>query len=269
MTSLRASRFVPAGSFKSKPTWWNTSGCAATSAFLLVSLASKRAQTIRASIEGFPIMSELDDFRSRLDAAFALLPAAIEHRRSAIDRDYQQRQQRFAEEFLPAVAKVREIFAPRSDALVARFKDIIHLSADVSDDFSKIAFSFDSSLARVTLRFDFVHDEEVRKLILVYDLEILPILMKFDNHAVLEMPLAAFDEQAVTEWLESRMIGFIRSFAELNENQSYLNDQMVEDPVARMRMPKAVARETLHFEGQTYYFISAETRREFEKRHTK
>jgi YHS domain-containing protein len=168
---------------------------------------------------------------------------------------------------LPAVAKVREIFGPRSDALVARFKDIIHLSADVRDDFSKLAFSFDSSLAKVTLRFNFAHDEEVRTMTLIYDLEILPILMKFDNHSTLEQPLTAFDGQAVTEWLESRMLSFVRSFVELNENQYYLNDQMVEDPVARIRMPKAVARETLHFEGQAYYFISAQTRREFEKRH--
>jgi YHS domain-containing protein len=212
-------------------------------------------------------MATLDDFRSRLDAEFAMLSAGIEQRRSVIDLEYQQRQQRFMEEFVPAVAKVREIFAPRSDALIARFKEIIHVQADVRDDFSKIAFSFDSSLARVTLRFDFVHDEEVRQMILVYDLEILPILMKFENHSTLELPLADVDELAVTDWLESRMISFIRSFVELNENQVYLNDQMVDDPVARIRMPKAVARETLRFEGQTYYFISAETRHEFEKRH--
>jgi YHS domain-containing protein len=212
-------------------------------------------------------MATIDDFRSRLDAEFAMLSAGIEQRRSVIDLEYQQRQQRFVEEFVPAVAKVREIFAPRSEALVARFKNIIHVQADVRDDFSKIAFSFDSSLARVTLRFDFVHDEEVRKMILVYDLEILPILMKFENHSTLELPLVEVDEQAVIDWLESRMISFVRSFVELNENHIYLNTQMVDDPVARIRMPKAVARETLRFEGQTYYFISAETRREFEKRH--
>jgi YHS domain-containing protein len=212
-------------------------------------------------------MSKSDDFSSRLDAEFARISAGIEQKRSAIDGEYQHRQQRFAEEFVPAVAKVREIFAPRSEALIARFKDIIHVQADVQDDFSKVAFTFDSSLARVTLRFDFVHDEEVRNMILVYDLEILPILMKFDNHSTLELPLADVDVKAVTEWLESRMISFIRSFVELNENQVYLNDQMVDDPVARVRMPKAVARETLDFEGQTYYFISAETRREFERRH--
>lgn len=212
-------------------------------------------------------MEQADDFSNRLDAAFALLPEGIEQRRSVIDREYKERQQRFAEDFIPAVAKVREIWRPRSDALVARFKDIIHVQADVQDDFSKIVFSFDSPLARVTLTFDFSHDQEVRNMTLDYDLEILPILMKFDHHATLKLPLSAFDEQAVTEWLENRLLSFIHSFVELNENQYYLNDQMVEDPIARIRMSKMVARETLDWEGQTYYFISADTRREFEKRH--
>jgi YHS domain-containing protein len=212
-------------------------------------------------------MATLDDFTGRLDAEFARLSAGIEQRRLAIDREYEQRQRRVVEEFVPAVAKVREIFAPRSEALIARFKDIIPVHAAVRDDFSKVAFSFDSSLARVTLRFDFVHDEEVKKMILVYDLEILPILMKFESHSTLESPLTDLHEQTVAEWLESRMLSFTRSFVELNANPVYLNDQMVDDPVARIRMPKAVARETLDWEGRTYYFISAQTRREFERRH--
>jgi YHS domain-containing protein len=210
-------------------------------------------------------MRDLHDFNSRLEAEFALLPTAIEQRRSLIDHVCHERRQRFAEEFIPAVAKVREIWRPRSDALIARFKDIIHVQADVRDDFSRIVFSFDSPLARVTLSFDFSHDQEVRNMILDYDLEILPILMKFDNHSTLKLPLASFDDQAAAEWLESRLISFIHSYVELNENQYYLQGQMVQDPVARIRMPKAVARETLELDGHTYYFISAETRREFEK----
>jgi YHS domain-containing protein len=103
-------------------------------------------------------------------------------------------------------------------------------------------------------------------MILDYDLKIVPILMKFDSNSTLELPLAAFDERAAITWLEDRLVNFVHSFVELNKNQHYLNDQMVEDPVARVRLPKVVARETLDWEGRTYYFISAQTRDEFEKR---
>jgi YHS domain-containing protein len=209
-------------------------------------------------------MRELDNFNTRLDTEFALLPAAIEQKRCDIDREYHGRQQRFVDAFMPAIAKLRQIWEPRSDALLSRFKDIIHVEED--DDFTKVTFSFDSSLAQVTLRFSFRHDPEVRNMILDYDLEILPILMKFDSNSTLELPLAAFDEQAATAWLEDRLVSFVHSFVELNKNQHYLNDQMVEDPVARVRLPKVVARETLDCDGRTYYFISAQTRDEFEKR---
>lgn len=212
------------------------------------------------------MMRELDDFNTRLDTEFALLPTAIEQRRSEIDHEYHGRQQRFVDAFMPAIAKLREIWDPRSDALLSRFKDIVHIEED--DDFTKVTFSFDSSLAQVTLRFSFRHDSDVRNMILDYDLEILPILMKFDSNSTLELPLAAFDEQAATTWLEDRLVSFVHSFVELNKNQHYLNEQMVEDPVARVRLPKMVARETLDCEGRTYYFISAQTRDEFKKRQT-
>jgi YHS domain-containing protein len=41
---------------------------------------------------------------------------------------------------------------------------------------------------------------------------------------------------------------------------------MVEDPVAKIRFPTFVAGATLERDGKTLYFISEETRREFEGR---
>jgi hypothetical protein len=56
-------------------------------------------------------MRDLDDFNTRLDAEFALLPAAIEQKRSDIDREYQGRQQRFVDAFMPAIATLRDHLA--------------------------------------------------------------------------------------------------------------------------------------------------------------
>jgi YHS domain-containing protein len=38
---------------------------------------------------------------------------------------------------------------------------------------------------------------------------------------------------------------------------------MVEDPVAHVRFPNFAAGATLEWQGQTYYFLGEETRREF------
>jgi YHS domain-containing protein len=39
---------------------------------------------------------------------------------------------------------------------------------------------------------------------------------------------------------------------------------MVEDPVARVRFPKVAAATTLEWQGQKFYFIGEETKRQFE-----
>ena len=51
----------------------------------------------------------------------------------------------------------------------------------------------------------------------------------------------------------------------MGEQEIYLKDQMVEDPVAHVRFPKVAAATTLEWQGKTFYFIGEETRREFEK----
>jgi YHS domain-containing protein len=212
-------------------------------------------------------MTKLEDFSRRLDIEFGLIPTAIEQQRAVLEREYHERQERFEKSFMPALAQVRVIWEPRRDALLARFKDTIHTKPAARDNFSEVDFSIDSTLARIILRFKFFHDTEVRNIILEYDLEIVPILMKFDNQSTLKLPLEDFDQQAAAQWLEDRMVSFIRTFVELNGNQYYLKDHMVEDPIAQVRMPRSIARETLEWEGHTYYFICADTRREFEKRH--
>ena len=51
----------------------------------------------------------------------------------------------------------------------------------------------------------------------------------------------------------------------MGENEIYLKDQMVEDPIAHVQFPKAAAATSLEFGGKTFFFIGPETRRVFEK----
>ena len=177
-------------------------------------------------------MTTNNNFSERLDMEFGLMPIAIEEQRALLEREYHDRQKRFEKTFVPALAQLRLIWEPRRDALLARFKDTIHIQPVARDEFGKVAFSIDSTLARISLRFTFSHDPDVRCIILQYDLEIVPILMKFDNHSTLELQLENFDQDMAAQWLEDRMVSFVRTFVELNGNQYYLKDHMVEDPVA-------------------------------------
>jgi YHS domain-containing protein len=49
----------------------------------------------------------------------------------------------------------------------------------------------------------------------------------------------------------------------MDDNEWYLKEQMVEDPVAHVRFPKQAAGATLKWQGKTHYFLGEETRREF------
>src|SRR5689334_17671420 len=78
-------------------------------------------------------MTDIDNFRQRLDREFGLMPIAIEQQRAILEREYHKRQERFEERFMPALAQVRKIWEPRRDALIARFQDIIHVKPAAPD----------------------------------------------------------------------------------------------------------------------------------------
>jgi YHS domain-containing protein len=90
--------------------------------------------------------------------------------------------------------------------------------------------------------------------------------MKFDSHAELEMPLEKVDPAAVGGWIDERIMSFVKTYITLHENQYYQRDQMVIDPVSGTQFPKFAAGAKLEQGGQTMYFVSEETRREYEKK---
>ena len=60
---------------------------------------------------------------------------------------------------------------------------------------------------------------------------------------------------------------FVKTYLSLHENQYYLKDHMVEDPIANVQFPKYAAGATLESGGKTHYFIDEATLREFQKQH--
>jgi YHS domain-containing protein len=89
--------------------------------------------------------------------------------------------------------------------------------------------------------------------------------MKFDSHDEIEFPLDAIDQTALAKWLDDRIVSFVRTYLSLNENEYYLRDHMVQDPVAKVKFPKYAAGATLEVAGRTHYFIDETTRREFQQ----
>ena len=110
-------------------------------------------------------------------------------------------------------------------------------------------FEFQSELARIKLRFSAISDPEVRNLVVSYDLEILPILMKFDKHMKLNSRWTR-STNALARWLDDRIVDFVKTYISLHENQYYLKEHTVEDPIAKVRFPKYAAGAKLEHGGK-------------------
>lgn len=208
-------------------------------------------------------MADVDNLLKRIDAEFAALDNRIKQAQAEHLQEYQARQERLAK-FEKLLAELPAIWKPRLDALIGKFGEQIQVTPSVSSTNRSAKFDFQSKLAHIQLRLSASTDRDVRKLVLDYNLEILPILMKFASHEQAEWPLDAVDRKAVADWIDDRLVDFVKTYLSLHQNEYYLKDHMVEDPVAGVRFPKFAAGATLERDGKTYYFIGEQTRREFE-----
>jgi hypothetical protein len=210
-------------------------------------------------------MAEVDDLLKRIDAEFNSTKEKIKSLQAEKAQQHADREKRL-KRFGAIVEELVAVWRPRLEALKAKVGDRADVRPTIEPSRRSALFRFKSELARVELRLSVFTDADVRNVIVSYDLEILPILMKFESHNEISFPFDAVDRQALGQWIDDRIVGFVRTYLALHENQYYLQGHMVEDPVAKIKFPKYAAGATLEQDGKTLYFIDEQTRDEFVKR---
>ena len=211
-------------------------------------------------------MSDVATLLTRIDAEFSALDARIKQAQAERLQEHRERQDRLAS-FEQQLEALTAVWKPRLEALIQRFGDRVKVTPRLASSSREVGLDFQSNLARIRLRFSATTDHDVRKLILNYNLEIIPVLMQFDSHQQADWPIDAVDEQAIGSWVDDRIVDFVKTYLSLHENEHYLKDDMVEDRVAGVRFPRFAAATTSTWNGKTYYFIGDETRREFDAKH--
>jgi YHS domain-containing protein len=207
-------------------------------------------------------MADIESLASRLDAEFSAVEQKVKKFQSEQMAEHKQRQERL-DQLGKVFDRLREIWKPRLELLVKKFRDRVETTPRIVPSTREVTFRFQSRLAHVRLKFSASTDRNIDKVILSYDLEIIPILMRFKSHDEVEFPLSAVDPDVVAKWFDDRIVDFVQTYFSMGETEIYLKDQMVEDPIAHVRFPRAAAATTLEWGGQTFYFIGEETRREF------
>lgn len=201
----------------------------------------------------------------RIDAEFSAAEKRAAQAKTEQVEQFEGRKKRL-ETFGQLLEKLTEVWRPRLEALATKFGEQVHVQPHVERGRRTATFAVKSELARIDLRFSVAPDPDVRKVVFSYDLNIIPILMKFDSHDEIEFPLDTVDTDVLGKWFDDRIVSFVKSYLAIRENQYYLKDQMVEDPVAKVKFPKFAAGATLNVQGKTVYFIDERTRKEYEER---
>jgi len=209
-------------------------------------------------------MPDISSLASRIDAEFSAVEQKVKKFQVEQLEAHKQRQQRL-EQLSRTFDQLGDIWRPRLELLLKKFGDQVQVTPRIVPSTREATFDFQSHLARVRLRFSASTDPDVRKVVLGYDLEIIPVLMRFKAHDEIEFPLEAVDPATAARWIDDRIVEFLQTYFAMGENEIYLKDQMVEDPIAHVRFPRVVAATSLDWGGQRFYFIGEETRREFEK----
>jgi len=207
-------------------------------------------------------MPEVSGLASRIDAEFSAVAEKMKKLRTDSLEDYHGRQKRL-EQLGKVFDELRDIWKPRLELLVKKFEGRVQTTPRIVPSTREVTFDFQSRLAHVRLKLSAFTDRDIEKLILSYDLEIIPILMRFKPHDELELPLNEVDKEAVAKWIDDRIVDFVQTYFSMGENEIYLKDEMVEDPIAHVRFPKQAASTTIEWQGKKFYFIGEETRREF------
>ena len=118
--------------------------------------------------------------------------------------------------------------------------------------------------ASVELSLSCFHDDHVEHILCGYDLELLPVFIKFEKHDQVSSPLVPFDRQVICKWLDDKIVKFLETYLQLEFVDQYQRENQVTDPVSQARLNRAFATANSVYNGLTYYFTTDQNRELFE-----
>lgn len=151
-----------------------------------------------------------------------------------------------------------EIIRPRIEKLVTYFDNArLHENTDLDTHQCGCSLSHTPRFpATVNFGFGVGHDEQIEKVLLYSDLEILPVFFKFSPHNDTEFLLGHVDDALAAMWVEQQVFNFIDIYLQLEQSDQYQQDSLVTDPVCGMRIRKSIAATSQTCHGSKYYFCT-------------
>src|SRR5689334_12059360 len=125
-------------------------------------------------------MPDISNLASRIDAEFSTVEEKVKKFQSEQAEAHKQRQQRL-EQLGKVFDQLSAIWRPRLELLVKKFEGQVQAIPRIVPSTREVTYDFQSHLARVCLKFSAYTDRDIQKVILSYDLGIIPALMRFKH----------------------------------------------------------------------------------------
>jgi YHS domain-containing protein len=207
-------------------------------------------------------VKDVNELVARIEGAFTKVKDRIKQEQHQELRLHQDRQE-LLNEYAKAQAKVVEIAKPRLEALAKRAGDRATVTPSVSETRRSVRFEFRSPKVFITLTFAVAPDKDLKNVVVDQNLQVVPVLWRFDPHSEFSTPIKAVDADGLAKWLDDRIVAFVELFVQIHESELYDKVDYVEDPIAKIKFPKFAAAATLDHDGKTHFFISEETKATF------
>ncbi|MCC6678371.1 MAG: hypothetical protein IT436_14630 [Phycisphaerales bacterium] len=117
---------------------------------------------------------------------------------------------------------LHSLVQPRIEAFGRAFGKQVKITPTITPGERSATIVFMTDLANMTLTVRMAPDADITKLVMEYDLLILPMYFEYDRHARLETPLDHIDREAVAQWLDDRIISCVKSYLAIQDNEFYL-----------------------------------------------
>jgi YHS domain-containing protein len=211
------------------------------------------------------MMNDPDQFEKLVRGKLASVEQQWRERKAKFVTEMTAREQRIEQFGTFASRLIAAIITPRMERLGSCFENARLEPTDPVRP-RRAACVFDHTAmfpASTKVEFDVSTDEGVTQGLLVYSLEILPVLFPYGKDGQIAFPIEKPDEKSIAEWVDRKLLEFVDVYLRLPEVEAYQHDNLVVDPVCGVRINKLLAGAWEEINGQTFYFCMAQCQQKF------
>jgi YHS domain-containing protein len=110
--------------------------------------------------------------------------------------------------------------------------------------------------ASAKLSFGVEHDSRFEQVMVTYDVSMVPVFVKFNEHDKLIGALDNLAAEKVATWVEQRIVDFLDAYLQLDRGRDDFIEEPATDPVCGMRIIRSTAAASTSYRGHPYFFCN-------------